>query len=258
MNALVPLEKAAADLVALLDKHDATLRPGIYGNDREVNGYTKLVPETDARTLLPALEAAQRPAGFAEAKACAALLLGSYPARPVNDVKGFTAAITEVFHDYPCDVGKAAVKKIRRRLKFPLTPADVEEDCRELVKDRRWALWKVKEHLAEHRRRREEAAEPKVETASAEEVAAILKKSGRAPAGPKEPFQPPAEPRGMSPDQLESAGMNPADLAAFWGGRMGVGAEETAAPPDRAEEPIEGAEETTERAEEPTERAEAG
>lgn len=249
MNALVPLENADAHLAALLDKHDATLRPGIYGNDREVDRYTKLIPETEAQALMTALVAALRSAGFDDAKFCTGLLLGSFAARPLIDVNVFTGTMTKVFLDYPFDVGEAAVNSIARRIKFIPAVAEVEEACREIVNERRNALRIARAHLAENRHRREEAAEPKTERVTTEEIDVALKKGGMLPAGPKEHFQPPAEPRGLSPDQLESAGMDTAARRAFWAGRLGVGAEELPAAAEGAEEPTEGAEATTERAE---------
>lgn len=229
MNALIPLvpaEHTDARVTALFDEHGKNLTPGFYGEDPRVDKHSELIPETDAALLVSAIEAALRPAGFDAAKACAALLLGSYPASRLNDVDVFTGAILGVFHDYPVDIGRAAVNLLVRRLIFPPTAAEVAGACEDLVKDRRCALRTVKAHMTERERRREEAAKPKTTAATSDEVAAILESHGIEPSGPKEPFRAPTTPRGMDADQLQSAGLDGEGKREFWIRRMGVEAEE--------------------------------
>lgn len=135
----------ASGLVAL---HRYELNP-----ERKVDGYSKLLPEPTLRGLVAQLEAELRPSGNEVGEKQARVLIGSYPAREVNDPKVFVRAITSVLADAPVDLGVQAVDHLTKHLRWLPTRADVFAVVDRLVTDRRRMLSAAKAQLAEHARR---------------------------------------------------------------------------------------------------------
>jgi hypothetical protein len=88
-------------------------------------------------------------------------LIGSYPAREVQDAEVYADAISSVFWKYPPDIGWLAIDIITSRLRFLPTRADLFQVMEELVSKRRGIAARAKLILVEHERRKTEADERK-------------------------------------------------------------------------------------------------
>lgn len=114
-----------------------------------------LVPAEYCRQVL-----AERPpagCGIAAAERLGRALVGSYPAREVNDPRAYALAIASVFADYPEEIGSRAVSGLIRSLKFLPTAADVHEACEALMAPARTRRAMAQRMLREHERRAAEA-----------------------------------------------------------------------------------------------------
>lgn len=149
---LPAIQPRATGLVAL---HRYSLNPAL-----KVDGYTKLLPEPTCRGLVAQLEADLRPSGPEVGEKQARILVGSYPAREVNDAKVYVRAITSVLADAPADIGVQAVDHVTKHLRWLPTRADVFEVVDRLMNERRRMLSAAKAQLAEHARRAAEAKAP--------------------------------------------------------------------------------------------------
>jgi len=131
--------------------------PTLIGRDpRQVDRYTHLIPEDDARAAIAEIEAVAVPMGVEAAKHQAKVLIGSYPHPTVDEPEIYGRAIVSILADVPAEIGKIAVDHLTRALRFLPTRAEVVDECNELVSQRKLAIWVAEKHLAEHARRREE------------------------------------------------------------------------------------------------------
>jgi hypothetical protein len=76
-------------------------------------------------------------------------LIGSYPAREVQDAEVYADAISSVFWKYPPDIGWLAIDIITSRLRFLPTRADLFQVMEELVSKRRGIAARAKLILVE-------------------------------------------------------------------------------------------------------------
>lgn len=129
----------------------------VFESTDPVDAYTKLVPVKACQDALAYGEVGP-PMGTDTAKVQAKILIGSYPAREVNDADIYARAITSVLSEVPPDIGCAAVDRLTRRSKWLPTRAEVCEEIQRVIKERRAIAWRAKQHLAEHERRAREAA----------------------------------------------------------------------------------------------------
>jgi hypothetical protein len=134
-----------------------------------VDEFTALIEEANCRAVVDEVKAALVPAGRNTAIRLARTLVGSYPAREVNDADIYVRAITSVFEAVPPDIGQAAVDYITRHLRFLPTRADVHQVCEGMMGERRFAKRVAEAHIVEHIRRRQARAE--AEKRKAEEAA---------------------------------------------------------------------------------------
>lgn len=123
---------------------------------RTVDVYTPLIPEDDARAVVAELQAASAPMGIEHAKTQAKLLIGSYPHPSIDEPEIYSRAIVSVLAEVPPDIGRHAIDRLTRTLRFLPTRAEVDEMCGNLVAQRKLAAWVAEKHITEHARRRDE------------------------------------------------------------------------------------------------------
>lgn len=142
-----------------------------------VDKYTTLVPEGDCRALITELDAALVPAPYEHAKALTRIIMGRYAKRDLYDPEVFLFEITRVFGEAPADLGREATDRLRTNVFLP-NVAEVKIMVDRLVQGRVSARRQAERHLAEHERRRAEAAAPPPDRIPPEQVEAVLKTSG--------------------------------------------------------------------------------
>lgn len=142
-----------------------------------VDEYTKLVPENECRAVIAELDAALAPATYDQAKALARTVMGRYAKRDLYDIDIFLFELTRAFGEAPADLGREASDRLRAKV-FLANVGDVKAVLDPLVAEREGARFQAKRHLAEHERRRIEAAKPKADVVTPEQVAAIHEKYG--------------------------------------------------------------------------------
>lgn len=156
------------------DKGDLVTRRWPPG---KVDKYTKLVPEESCRTMIAELDEALAPAIYDQAKALARTVMGRHTKRELYDPDIFVFELTRVFGEAPADLGREAADQLRT-MRFLPNVGDVKGVLDGLVRDRELARNQARAHLAEHERRRSEAAKPEPERATCEQIDAILEATG--------------------------------------------------------------------------------
>ncbi len=139
--------------------------------------HDKLIPVSECRAIIAEVDAALRLAPYHEARALARTVMGRYSKRDLFDPGIFVFELTRVFGEAPADLGREAADQLRTARFLPNT-ADVKILLDGLVRERSWKRGQAKAHLAEHERRRAEAAKPEPEQVTPEQAAAILEASG--------------------------------------------------------------------------------
>ncbi|MEG9884804.1 MAG: hypothetical protein V6Z86_09390 [Hyphomicrobiales bacterium] len=156
----------------VIGRYRSVLTPGTnFGEDKRgnpvtrrdwtvrVDGATRLIPENDCRAIIKEVEAAMMPTSEDTAKAQGRVLVGSYPARAVNDYDVYIRAITSILMEYPADIGRSAIDELTRRLKWLPTRADVYEECEKHMRERKYIRDVAIAHLEGHEKRRKAAEE---------------------------------------------------------------------------------------------------
>jgi len=128
-----------------------------------VDCYTKLFTEAESRSIIAEIEIALTPAHYDQARTLARTVIGRYPKREMIDPDIFVLEMTRVFAEAPADLGQAAVDRLKA-LRFLPNVGDLMAALSPLVQERRRALDQARRHLAEHERRKAEAAKPKAQT----------------------------------------------------------------------------------------------
>ncbi len=139
--------------------------------------HNKLIPVSECTAIIAEVDAALRLATYHEARALARTVVGRYSERDLFDSGIFVFELTRVFGEAPADLGREAADQLRTARFLPNT-ADVKIILDGLVRERSWKRGQAKAHLAEHERRRAEAAKPEPEQVTPEQAAAILEASG--------------------------------------------------------------------------------
>lgn len=121
----------------------------------EVNGYTDLILEAEAKAVIAELEAALVPAHYDQARRLARTVIGKYPKRELFDPDTFVLEMTRAFAEAPAIFGQQAVKALRSK-PFLVNAADVMAALKPLITERTRALNQARRHLAEHQRRKAE------------------------------------------------------------------------------------------------------
>lgn len=120
------------------------------------------LPDEGALRRVVALgEARCEPMPADEAVACAKTLLGAYRAADLHDPAVFAAHATACFARYPADIGRAVAMELPRSLKWTPTVAEIEQALAGRLAQRKAVLYRAKQALCEHQRRRDEEARDK-------------------------------------------------------------------------------------------------
>lgn len=146
--------------VETVDRHGRPCR-GWYPLP-DVTRYTRLIRETDCHAIVAELEAALVPAHFDQARALAETIIGRYTSRELVNPAVFAREVALVFGQAPADLGQRAADELRAA-RFMPNPGDLLAVLQPLIDERRRALRQARAHLAEHQRRKAEAAKPKPE-----------------------------------------------------------------------------------------------
>ena len=158
-----------------------------------VGSFSNLIPETYLGDVIAELENALIPALYDQAKELALQIMGRYAKRDLYDVKAYLFEMTRAFGEAPADLGRKAADELRTSRFLP-NVGDLKAVLDPLVAERRQALFRAREHLAEWERRRVLNIPAKVVTP--DEIDAIFKKFGHVPrAGRAPPSVPVGEPR---------------------------------------------------------------
>ncbi len=99
-----------------------------------------------------------RPAGPERAAEWAKILTGSYPTARPPEPEIYARAIISVLAECPADLGPVVVDRITRRSKWLPSRAEVAEAVEEVVTERRAEYSRMRRALAEHERRKAQAA----------------------------------------------------------------------------------------------------
>jgi hypothetical protein len=100
-----------------------------------------LVPRAVLPAVIRDLQLALRPASENELRMAVARLTTSYPTARPPSPEGYILALLEELSGYPADVVIAAVREVRRTVKFLPAVAEVVEAAEKHVRDRRRMLF---------------------------------------------------------------------------------------------------------------------
>lgn len=144
---------ATSERTPTLTRHQSRLLPCEETGPEKIHSYTNLIPLEDCRSVIQEIEKAMATATGDKAAALANILVGTYPARAVNNAEVFARSMTKLFEEYPADIGAMAIDAVTKQLKFLPTRAEVFEQLEKLKTERLTAKKQAERHLAEHERR---------------------------------------------------------------------------------------------------------
>jgi hypothetical protein len=109
-----------------------------------------LVPRAVLPAVIRDLQLALRPASENELRMAVARLTTSYPTARPPSPEGYILALLEELSGYPADVVIAAVREVRRTVKFLPAVAEVVEAAEKHVRDRRRMLFAARAMVEAH------------------------------------------------------------------------------------------------------------
>lgn len=124
-----------------------------------VDGATRLIPENDCRAIIKEVEAAMMPTSEDTAKAQIQVLVDSYPTSSINNYDIYARAIISILIKYPADIGSLAIDEVTRKLRWIPTRADIYEECKKHMCERKYIRDIAIAHLEGHEKRRKAAEE---------------------------------------------------------------------------------------------------
>ena len=159
----------------IVAKYAAVLEPSRFGLQRHVDERAPLIPLADLPPLIGALEARVHPASAREVGAALALIAAAWPhahqRADQTTLELFGQQMAEDLAEFPADVLTAAIRQVRRELKFAPSIAELYQAATELVWPRHAALRMVRDHMREHERRAEATRQAHAKAAADREEA---------------------------------------------------------------------------------------
>jgi hypothetical protein len=121
--------------------------------DGSICALPRLATVETCRAVIARYSDDTKPCGNEIGAKLAAVLIGSYPGREIADPATYSRAIVSVLAEQSGEIGKEAVDRITRRLKYLPTRAEIVAAIEEVAGERRALFFRAQAHIQERDRR---------------------------------------------------------------------------------------------------------